>query len=67
MIKYKGYIGHFSFDEEKMMFLGKVANSHDFITFQGKSVSEITLSFHGAVNEYIAWCKRFRQEKEKIP
>ncbi len=63
MIEYRGYIGHFSFDEEKMMFFGKVANSHDFITFQGKSVSELKLNFRNSVEEYIAWCKRYRKEK----
>ena len=67
MIKYKGYIGHFSFDEEKMMFFGKVANSHDFITFQGKSINELKQAFRDSVDEYIAWCKRFRKEKSKAP
>ena len=63
MIEYKGYIGHFSFDEEKKMFFRKVANSHDFITFQGKSVSELKQSFRNSVEEYITWCKRYRKEK----
>ncbi len=67
MIEYKGYIGHFSFDEEKIMFFGKVANSHDFITFQGKSFSELKLNFRNSVDEYIAWCKRFRKEKTNPP
>jgi predicted HicB family RNase H-like nuclease len=67
MIEYKGYIGHFSFDEEKKMFFGKVANCHDFITFQGKSVSELKQSFRDSVEEYIAWCKRYRKEKTNPP
>jgi len=67
MIKYKGFIWHFAFDEEKLMFFGKVANSHDFITFQGKSLSEIEFAFHDAVNDYIDWCQRFRKEKPKSP
>lgn len=67
MIEYKGYIGHFSFDEEKMMFFGKVANSHDFVTFQGKSISKLKESFRDSVEEYIAWCKRYRKEKTPPP
>jgi len=67
MIEYKGYIGHCAVDEEKLMFFGKVANSHDFIIFQGKSVKEIKFSFKDAVDDYISWCKRFRQEKVNPP
>jgi len=65
MIEYKGYIGHFAFDEEKLMFFGKVANSHDLITFQGNSVKEIKFAFKDSIDEYIDWCKRFRKEKAK--
>jgi predicted HicB family RNase H-like nuclease len=49
------------------MFFGKVANSHDFITFQGKSVSELKFAFRNSVDEYIAWCKRYRKEKANPP
>ncbi len=45
------------------MFFGKVADSHDFITFQGKSFSELKLNFRNSVEEYISWCKRYRKEK----
>lgn len=58
MIEYKGYIGHFAFDEEKMMFHGKVLNTHYLITFQGKSVESTNHAFRDAINEYIDWCKK---------
>lgn len=66
MIEYKGYIGHFFFDEKTNLFYGKVANTHDLITFQGKSVNETHLAFQDAVNDYIDWCKKHRSNHEKI-
>ena len=65
MIEYKGYIGHFSFDEKTNLFYGKVANTHDLITFQGKSVKETHFAFQDAINEYIDWCKKHRKNHEK--
>jgi len=62
MIEYKGYIGHFTFDEKANLFHGKVSNTHDLITFQGKSVKEMHLSFQDAVNDYIEWRKKFKKE-----
>lgn len=67
MITHRGFIGHFIFDEKSSLFLGKVANSHDLITFQGKSVSETKESFRDAVNDYIDWCKKYNKTPEKLP
>lgn len=58
MITYRGYIGHFFFDENTKLFVGKVANIHELITFQGKSVKETKEAFRDSVNEYINWCKK---------
>lgn len=65
MIKYKGYIGCFEFDEKADLFLGRVSNIQNLITFQGKSVENTTLSFKDAVNEYLTWCKKHGHEPEK--
>ena len=62
MIEYKGFIGHFSFDEKTNLFSGRVANSHDLITFQGKSLNDLRFAFHDAVNEYISWRKKFNDQ-----
>lgn len=65
MIKYRGYIGHFFFDEKNAMFQGNVANTHDLITFQGKSVESTRQAFQDAIDEYIAWCKKVGKPPEK--
>ena len=62
MIKYRDYIAHFYFDEETNLFYGKVANTHDLITFQGKSVKETKQAFRDSIDEHIKWRKKFKQE-----
>ena len=65
MINYKGYIGQFAFDETKNIFHGRVANTHDLIIFQGKSIKETQQAFRDAINEHLEWCKKYGKEPEK--
>jgi predicted HicB family RNase H-like nuclease len=64
MIKYKGFIGHFFFDEKTGLFQGNVANSNDVITFQASSVAKIQQAFQEAIDEHLEWCKKHRKELE---
>ncbi len=66
MIEYKGYVGVYEFDEEKNLFLGKVSHINDVIPFQGKSVKEVQESFENAINEYLAWCKKYRTSETRV-
>ncbi len=66
MIKYKGYVGHFSFDEKTNLFQGHVANIHDVITFQGTSVASTRKAFQDAVDDYIKWHKKYGKESDKV-
>lgn len=65
MIEYKGYVGSYEFDETRNLFVGKVSNIDDVVTFQGKSVKEIQEAFKDAVTEYIAWCQKYRTPPKK--
>ena len=65
MIKYKGYIGHFFFDEKTNIFQGHVANIHDVITFQGTSVASTRQAFQDAVDEHIEWRQKYGKESAK--
>lgn len=38
--------------------MGRVSNTKDLITFQGKSMEALDLSFMDAVNDYLTWCKK---------
>ena len=64
-MEYKDYIADFIFDEKLELFQGKVSNVHDVITFQAKSIENLRYAFEDAINEYIAWCKKYGNEPEK--
>ena len=65
MIKYRGYVGVFEFDEKTNLFLGNVSNAHHLITFQGKSIESTKQAFKDAVNEYVDWCNKHGNVSEK--
>ena len=65
MMEYKGYIGVVEFDDEASIFHGDVVNTRDVITFQGKSVAEITKAFRESVDDYLQFCKERGEESEK--
>lgn len=65
MLKYKDYIGFFTFDEKTNLFQGKVSNIHDLVTFQGNTLEKTRLSFKDAVNDYIDWCHKYGKKPEK--
>ncbi|MFN3234714.1 MAG: type II toxin-antitoxin system HicB family antitoxin [Gammaproteobacteria bacterium] len=56
MLKYKGYIGYASFDDEADIFHGEVVNTRDVITFQGTTVNALKKAFKDSINDYIAFC-----------
>lgn len=64
-MEYKGYIGLFTFDEKLGLFQGRVSNSKDLITFQGKSMETLGYTFKDAINEYLTWCKKNGKDPEK--
>jgi predicted HicB family RNase H-like nuclease len=65
MLKYKGYVGVFEFDEKTHLFLGKVANSYQLITFKGRSVESTEQDFKNVINEHINWYKQHGKKPEK--
>lgn len=66
MLKYRGYIGLFEFDEKTSLFYGKVSNSSYPITFEGRSIESTKEAFQYAVNEYLEWCKKYGKEAKKL-
>lgn len=65
MMKYKGYIGQVSYDDEAKIFHGEVIGLKDVITFQGTTVKEIEKEFKTSVDEYLKWCKERGEKPEK--
>ncbi len=57
MMKYKGYWGEVTFDDEAKIFHGEVIGLKDVITFQGKNVDEIEQAFKDSIDDYLTWCQ----------
>ena len=65
VLRYKGYHGSVEFSPEDGVFFGKIVGIRDVVTFEGKSVAEITKSFHCMVDDYLTTCKELGKEPEK--
>ena len=64
MIIYRGFVGHYTFNAEEALFLGRVANIQDLISFEGKTIEKTHQAFQEAVDAYIAWCQKYGREPE---
>lgn len=64
-MNYKGYIGYVEHDEEADILFGRVLNTNDVITFEGKSIEEIKQAFQDSVDDYLEFCKELGKEPEK--
>ena len=65
ILQYKGYHGSVEFSSEDNVFFGKIVSIRDVVTFEGKTVSEITKSFHYMVDDYLKTCKELGKEPDK--
>lgn len=65
MLNYKGYTGHVEFDDEAGIFHGEVLDLRDVVTFQGKSVDELSQAFRDSVDDYLEFCKERGEEPDK--
>lgn len=66
MIRYKGYFGEFSYDNDAKIYYGEVIGLKDVITFCGYTKTEAEQAFRDSIEEYINWCYQRREESEKI-
>jgi predicted HicB family RNase H-like nuclease len=65
MMEYKGYVGKVEFDDEAGIFHGEVLDTRDVITFQGRSVDELTKAFRESIDDYLVFCKERGEEPNK--
>jgi predicted RNase H-like HicB family nuclease len=64
-MKYKGYKGAVTLDEDVKIFYGEVVNARDVITFQGASLEECKQAFHNSVDDYLEFCRERDEEPDK--
>lgn len=62
---YQGYSGSIEFDDEDMVFHGRVLGIRDIVTFEAESAEELVKAFHDSVDDYLAFCKERGMEPQK--
>ena len=64
-MKYQGYTGKVTYDEDAKIFHGEIVGIKDVITFEGSSVDELEKAFHDSVNDYLDFCEELKRKPEK--
>ncbi|NRA73243.1 MAG: type II toxin-antitoxin system HicB family antitoxin [Rickettsiales bacterium] len=64
-LKYKGYYGSISFDEEAKTFYGKVEFIRDLVNYEARDAESLIAALHEAVDDYITDCKNAQKEPDK--
>ncbi len=64
-LRHKDYIATIEADPEAGIFHGEVINTRDVLTFQGRSLDELTQAFADTVADYEEWCRERGKEPER--
>jgi predicted HicB family RNase H-like nuclease len=65
ILKYKYFIGSVHYSTEDDIFFGKLEGIDDLITFEGKSVDELKLSFRESIEDYLEICTSAGKSPQK--
>ena len=64
-LTYKQFIGSVHFSDRDKAFFGKIEGINDLVTFEGRSVEELTTAFDEAVEDYLELCREAGKEPLK--
>ena len=65
MMNHKGYLGLARVDTDAGVIRGRVINTRDTITFQGKTVAEAEAAFRDSVDDYLEFCAERGEAPDK--
>jgi predicted HicB family RNase H-like nuclease len=66
LLPYKNFSASVHFSAEDGAFYGKLIGIDDLVRFEGCSVSELTKSFHEAVDDYLETCRRLGKAPTRV-
>ena len=64
-LTHKGYAAHIDFDAEDRIFLGRITDIADIVTFHGETVDDLARAFKEAVDDYLAMSKKLGRPPQK--
>jgi len=65
LLRHKDYLATIELDPDAGFFHGEVINTRAVLTFQGRSVEELTSAFAGTIADYEKWCAERGKEPER--
>lgn len=63
-MEYKGYFGSVHYNDEDALFYGKAEFIRSLISYEGHDVLSLKISFHEAVDDYLALCEEMGTKPE---
>jgi predicted HicB family RNase H-like nuclease len=64
-MNYKGYRASVAFDDDDMLFTGRVAGINDVVGFHGDSTKALKAAFGEAIDDHLASCATLGKSPEK--
>jgi len=61
-MEYKGHVGSVYYSHQDEVFHGKLEGIRDLVTYEGTDIASLECSFHEAVDDYLATCKKRNDE-----
>lgn len=65
MLRYKGYECDYQYDEEDLIWYGKIEDIHDLVNFESETYDGLEEEFHKSVDDYLEFCKEVGKEPDK--
>ena len=64
-MRYKGYYGSVHFDDEDLIFHGKIEFIRALVSYEATDAKGLKRAFEEAVDDYLATCRSKKMEPEK--
>jgi len=64
-MNYSGYSAIIEYDDDDLIFFGRLAGIRDIITFHADNVADLKAAFEEAVDDYIETCGKLGQTPQK--
>ncbi|QDZ03035.1 type II toxin-antitoxin system HicB family antitoxin [Nitratireductor mangrovi] len=65
MRSYKGYAGTVEFEEDDLVFHGRVVGIRDLVTYEASTAEGLVKAFRDSVEDYLSFCAEQGKEPEK--
>jgi predicted HicB family RNase H-like nuclease len=64
-LRYRDYLATIERDPDAGLFHGEVINTRAVLTFQGRSIDELSAAFSKTIADYEDWCRERGKEPER--